>query len=251
MTGRLGGKKGNETRYYAVARGYDVPKSNIVLTRRIPAQPLEDAVLAVVREAIGSLPDLEGVGKGLIEQNARQQNQDTQSPDQIAQEVRRKQKQLALLSDDVELEDDDVLTEKATTIRAQMRTLQQRQREATQPSQAHHFSSDAIAAEIAQEMQDYAKSLDERDNPHTVRLLGLLLGSLVVDLETREFELDISLPSWMGSTLRRRGPMSLDQLTACKPFMQAHPENRAMNAEFTRLNQEESGRYFCRRRQAA
>src|SRR5690606_8614832 len=56
LTGRTTGKP--KTRYYAIHRGFTVPKVEKTMRRLIPAGPLEQAVLEVVREALMATPDL-------------------------------------------------------------------------------------------------------------------------------------------------------------------------------------------------
>ena len=232
MTGRLSGKPGHEVRKYAVSRGETVPRTNNTLKKRIHGQPLEDAVVAVVREVLLNVPNLHDALANIIQDNMRQVRDDTENPEQLQKEILRKQKQLALLSDDVELEEDGVLTKKAEKIKADLRALKQRQQAVPQPAKRKTLAPDALADEMANEILGYSKVLDQRDNPHIARLLGLLISRMTADLETKEVEIEFSLPSWVGAALHKRGPMGLDELTAYNPLIEAHPENQQIWAQF-------------------
>ena len=80
-------------------------------------------MVSVVREVVRSIPDLQAMLKELILQNMKTVQNDVENPEQLKKEIQRKQKQLALLTDDVQLEDDDVLTRKCNKIKADIRAL--------------------------------------------------------------------------------------------------------------------------------
>jgi hypothetical protein len=250
MTGRVGGKKGKETRSYAVSRGTTVPKSNNILKRRVPAQALEDAVVAVVREVIRSIPDLADMLKELILQNMKTVQDDVEKPEQLMKEIQRKQKQLALLTDDVQLEDDDVLTRKCNKIKADIRALNLRLQQIPQAKQLDKSGADAIAARFAKEILDSADALGEPHNVQNYRLLELLISRMEVDLETMEVEIDFAFPSWAGSALQH-GPLGLDSLSAYKRRIEAHPENKQILGHFRCSKEDKLACYTCKRRLAA
>jgi hypothetical protein len=228
MTGRVSGK---DHRRYAVARGESVPKSNNILRRRVPAEALEDAIVSVVREVVRSIPDLQAVLKELILQNIKTVQDDVDNPEQLKKELQRKQKQLALLTDDVQLEDDDVLTRKCNKIKADIRALHLRLQQIPQSKQMDKSAADAIAAKSAKEILDSADSLGELHNTETYRLLELLIRRMQVDLETMEVEIDFTFPSWVGSALQQ-GAVGLDSLSAYRQRIEAHPENSVNLAHF-------------------
>jgi ribosomal protein L7Ae-like RNA K-turn-binding protein len=253
MTGRVGGKKGKERRTYAVNRGEKVPKSNNILKRRVPADALEEAVVAIVREVVRSVPDLKSMLKELIVQNMKTVQDDVEKPEQLEKEIKRKQKQLALLSDDVQLEeDDDVLTRKCDKIKADIRSLRLRLQQIPQTKQMDKAGADAIAAKFAKELLDSAESLGNARDVQTYRLLELLISRMQVDLETLEVEIDFAFPSWFGGALQH-GPLGLDSLSAYRQRHEAHPENTLKLADYhCQFNDKSRDRCVqCRRRPAA
>lgn len=249
MTGRLSGKKGKEVRKYAVSRGANVPKTDNILTRRIHAQPLEDAVLELVRQVVRSIPDLQTALKELIIQNTETVREETENPQQLQKEIQRKKRQLDVLSDDVDLEDDDVLTRKIATIKADIRALNLRLQKLPQHRRAEKTDVDAIAAKFAKEILDCSDTLGSSNNKQIYRLLDLLISRMEADLETMEVEIDFSIPSWVGSALQRAGAMGLDELSAYKQFIETHPGNGLKIAGFRcdYLRQEGQSCFNCRR----
>lgn len=250
MTGRLAGKKGKEVRYYAVARGEGVPKTNNVLSKRISAQPLETAVMGVVREVLLNRPNIEDTIKRLVGQHVRQRQDDEHSPQQLEREVQRKQKQLALLSDDVTIEDDDPLDRKTKALKAEINSLQQRLREARPLERRPATDVGTIAAELARELADFGRQIDQQDVPHIQRLLGLVVAKMEADLITKEIEVELSLPSWVGEVLQKHGPLGLDELSAYRPFIEAHPAHRLVLGTFRCDRQARPVCYICRRKAA-
>jgi hypothetical protein len=246
MTGRVGGTKGKERRSYAVSRGETVPKSNDILRRRVPAQALEDAVVAVVREVVRSIPDLQALLNELILENMKTVQGDVEKPEELKKEIQRKQKQLALLTDDVQLDDDDVLTRKCNKIKADIRALNLRLQQIPQSKQMDKSGVEAIAAKFAKEILDSLDSLGDSRNVETFRLLELLISRMEIDLETMEVEIDFAFPSWVGSALQH-GPVGLDSLSAYKERIEAHPQNRGILGVFRCIRDGRPPCYVCRR----
>ena len=251
MTGRVGGKKGKEVRTYAVAKGHNIPRTNNVLAKRIRAKPLEDAVMGVVRQVVTSQPNLKAALKKLIEQNIRQVQDDSKNPDQLHKEIERKQKQIILLSDGVELEEDDVLTNKVKKIKAEIWALKRRQQTSPQQAKRKDLDPDTLAKAMAKELQSHATKLNQRNNPHVGSLLGLLISRMEADLETKEIEIELSVPTWVGTALNSRGPLGLDELTAYSPINETHSKNELSLGVFDCRYAQNPVCYTCKRRIAA
>ena len=74
MTGRITGRSPYRRRYYRVSQAYSAPRSaDAVLRKSIPAEPLEQAVLAIVQTMLLRAPDIRDRIKGKI----RKQYQET------------------------------------------------------------------------------------------------------------------------------------------------------------------------------
>jgi hypothetical protein len=169
-----------------------------------------------------------------------------EKPEELKKEIQRKQKQLALLTDDVQLDDDDVLTRKCNKIKADIRALNLRLQQIPQSKQMDKSGVEAIAAKFAKEILDSLDSLGDSRNVETFRLLELLISRMEIDLETMEVEIDFAFPSWVGSALQH-GPVGLDSLSAYKERIEAHPQNRGILGVFRCIRDGRPPCYVCRR----
>ena len=99
LTGRTLGKKNARYRYYAVHRGFMVPKAERTLRRLIPAEPLEKVVLESVRETLGHAADLRERIVKLIEKQQQDQAGDKQDIKALEREREKLRTQLELAID--------------------------------------------------------------------------------------------------------------------------------------------------------
>ena len=130
------------------------------------------------------------------------------------------------------MEDDDPVARRAATLKAEINALKERMRGAVVSQPAATMDIGAIAAALAKELEDFGRKIDQQDVPHIQRLLLLVVQRMEGDLVTKEVEVDLSLPSWLGEALQRHGPVGLDELFAYRPFIKAHPENAQVLAQF-------------------
>ncbi|MEX2673459.1 MAG: recombinase family protein [Phycisphaeraceae bacterium] len=256
MTGRQGGKKGYEIRYYAVARGAGVPKSDSVLGRRVPAEPLERAVMDVVRAVLLNKCDLLTGMTKLLEQQRLKRDQATaiNSIDQDRRELTRCKKQLASLVDDIAVDDeeDDPLVGKIDAIKRKIQILQQRIEGAKPKSDVRPVNPMSNAQKLVGELHHFGENLKPEDIAGVRALLKILIDRIEVDLETKEVEIVFALPTWMAGVLSSGDGLGLDQLSAYRPSIEAHLENGVILATFhCKLEGKRTDRCFkCSRRAA-
>ena len=65
------------------------------------------------------------------------------------------------------------------------------------------------------------------------RLLEVFVSKLVVDLETKEVEVEFAVPSWIGKRLLTPTKVCLDELIGSRPLHQAHAGAAVAVAIFT------------------
>ena len=73
LTGRIGGKR-NQVRYYQISKARSSPRSDHPLKAFIPAEPLERAILAVLREVMANRPDVRGAVERALQKRAAEQD---------------------------------------------------------------------------------------------------------------------------------------------------------------------------------
>ncbi len=198
MTGILSGKKGHDYRYYAVSRAMDVPKSQDILRRRIPAEPLEKVVMEILRTTLLNKPDLLEKLKQILGGEQKQQHEGP-SVEEDGKELKRCRTQLTLLVDGINVESqDDVLSRKVAEIKQKIQVLERRMVNPVQTDAPRPRKDPNVSIEkLADELQQFGQKLDSQDVPSIRKLLELLVQKMEVDLETREVEIILALPSWM------------------------------------------------------
>ncbi len=233
MTGRQSGKKGHTHQYYAVSRAQSVPKSDNLLRHRIPAEPLEQAVMEILRATLLNKPDLmEGLKQILA--NEQKQQPERQNVEQYRKEMKRFRNQLALLADDVNVEnEDDALSRKVAEIKRKISDMEQRVKYAQTDPQQPRSDPKVSIEKLANDLQEFGQKLDPMDIPGIAKLLELLVERMEVDLETREVEIVFALPSWMAQACKSSPQVGLDALSVYKPLIETHPENSVILAVFT------------------
>jgi len=244
MTGRQSGKKGHTHRYYAVSRAQSVPKSNDLLRRRIPAQPLEKAVMEILRATLLNKPDLMAGLKQMLA-NQQKQQPERQNVEEYRKELKRCRNQLALLADDVDVEnEDDALSRKVSEIKRKISALEQRVKYAQTDPQRPRSESKVSIEKLANDLQEFGQKLDPMDVPGIAKLLELLVERMEVDLETGEVEIVFALPSWMAQACGSSSQVGLDALSVYRPIIETHPENGVILAVFA-CKREAVPRHAC------
>jgi hypothetical protein len=221
MTGRTTGKKGKRKRYYTVSRAFNAPDENRIMRRLIPAEPLEQIVLELVRLALLQTPDLRERVEHRVRVHTDQCYQDHAQLQDLLKQRETLGKRLEWVIDNFDPELKEVADRKIAELQGQLRSVKQR---IAVCEQAVPMSEDAIA-ESVEEVQDFIEGLAEKladAPPATLReYLRLLIGKLVVDLETREVVLQVRLPDFLEPQELR---VCLDEGFACKTYNQAHPD---------------------------
>jgi hypothetical protein len=249
MTGVQSGKKDHTYRYYAVSRAQAVPKSNDLLRRRIPAEPLEKAVIDILRATLLNKPDLMAGLKQILASQQKQQPE-VQNVEEYRKELKRCRNQLAMLADDVNVEnEDDALSRKVAEIKRKISDLQQRVTYAQNDPQRPRRESKVSVEKLANDLEEFGKNLDPRDTPGIAKLLELLVERMEVDLETRDVDIVFALPSWMAQVCHSTPQVGLDALSVYKPIIETHPENGFILAVFVCKREEvpRHGCFTCRR----
>ena len=191
----------------------DSPKSDNLFRHRIPAEPLEQAVMEILRATLLNKPDLmEGLKQILA--NEQKQQPERQNVEQYRKEPKRLRNQLALLGDDVNVEnEDDALSRKVAEIKRKISDMEQRVRYAQTDPQQPRSDPKVSIEKLANDLQEFGQKLDPMDIPGIAKLLELLVERMEVDLETREVEIVFALPSWMAQACGSLPKVGLDALS--------------------------------------
>ncbi|MCH7994440.1 MAG: recombinase family protein, partial [Planctomycetes bacterium] len=223
MTGRPTGRKPYRKRYYAVSRAFSAPKSgDSVLRKLVPAEPLEQIVLAIVQTMLLRVPDI----RDRIKDTIRKQYQESVVTDADLAELKKRRDSVTRKLEFALEELDDVGREavrgKLKKWQAELRAIDERIRR-TRPAAALNGEDVETATDaILDRITTFAKSMDDLPAVAVRRLLEAVVHRAVVDLETRSVEIELRLPAWLMDGSK---PMCLDTAFACKTDIETHHEN--------------------------
>ncbi|MEE9297087.1 MAG: recombinase family protein [Phycisphaerae bacterium] len=229
MTGITTGKRGSKRRYYRVNRAYSAPDADSVMRRMVPADPLEQAILETVKQTLLGLPDLRDRIESRVRAELEATSRDNAQLGKLAQERDTIRGKLKLIIDRFDPEMKDLLDDEIGALQARLRSVNERisRCESVKPTDDKAISE--IVDQTVAAIHDLANMLVDAP-PATLRqLLQALISRLVVDLETRDVELEISLPSTVDAGKLR---MCLVEGFACKSYNETHQRVAAAIAVF-------------------
>ncbi len=228
LTGHTSGNN-KKIRYYRDREAYAKPDGDDVQRNLIPADPLEKAVLETVKQTLLALPDLRERIERQVRAELEATSQDNAQLDELVKEREAIRGKLKLILERFDPEMQDLIDDEIGALKAQLRSVNERisRCESVKPTDDKAISE--IVDQTVAAIHDLATILTDAP-PATLRqLLNVLISRLVVDLETRDVELEISLPSTInGEKLR----MCLVEGLACKSYNETHQSCPATIAAF-------------------
>jgi hypothetical protein len=207
MTGKRHGRNG-EKRSYRVPLAARCPQTDSVLNRAINATALEKEMLKVLREVLLSKPDLKEALRRAASSHAHK-HQPLDDRPQIEKALLRRQKQIAAALENLSGEDelDRPIENKLAEYRAEVARLTAALR--LSPTPRAPVNIDQAAEQLTTEFVEFGSNLDDKDNAIIHELFGLLIHKMEADLVTKEIDIELAIPSWIGSAMRDGGMMSL------------------------------------------
>lgn len=197
LTGRYEGSKHCRCRYYGVSKAIHSPISDDgVLRRRIPAEPLESAVLSALRVVVANR---EGVRRRIKEIVARERRSSTDGPrriDILTAERKTIEAKIEFIVEDLDRVGRDAAKRKLQQLQDRLRAIDSEMRSLAR-EKAAPSDPDAIVDTVMQQLARLDSSLPP---PQVREVLRSLVASLVVDLEDRNAELKLAIPDWAEIT---------------------------------------------------
>jgi|GEM_PF-1824704 len=244
MTGRSFSHGEHHHRYYAVSRARSNPTSESILSTLIPAQLLEDEVMKVVKEAFTSFDGIEDVVRATVEEHqasdkSKLHNRPRLLQDQelILSKIEFWVTQLGDLGEDVVVAKVKPLKDDLAQIR---RSLSQ-----NLPVAIPTMPADEIVTVVRQLCAEYLATLTEASSAAVRQILQILVQRMEVDLETREVEIDLGLPSWsLNASHLNTGDSCLDNPIFRNGVIEAYGDWSIPLAYFS-CTHERIGRHPC------
>jgi hypothetical protein len=257
LTGRTLGKRDAKYRYYAVHRGFTVPKVERTLRRLIPAKPLEQVVLEAVRETLGHAPELRERILALVEKQQQDRAGDAGDLKKLERERDRIRTQIEVAIDILGEAGREAAESKLRQLRTKLEQINGRIQKALEASPTIKGDAAAIADQIVLSLSKLGQRLDGMPSNLLRQLLAALISKLVVDLDTKNVEIELALPDWATLTkLNADGDVCLESTFARRCSYQANQENAAKIAVYychgiDRRHLRLPGCFDCKRRKAA
>ena len=219
MTGRRTGKKNCKKRYYAVSRALSTPTSDRTLRRMIPAEPLEQCVLAALRLILTETDYLRPKLRAIVLDQVRGAQRGDNDTEKLKAEQAKIERQMSFLLDDLDEVGRTTLKQKMTALQNRLKQIHSEIRRAatTQPTVA---DADLIAEKVCDRLSQLGEELPSMPVAAARSVLQQFVSKLVVDLETRDAEVEFALPDWAADAL---SGVCLDDNLAYKSDNEAQP----------------------------
>jgi hypothetical protein len=217
MTGRIGGRR-NQVRYYQVTRARNNPRTDNPLKGFVAAEPLERAILGVLREVLVNRSDLRDAVKRALDRLSADQDGGKNDRTSMERELNRRQRQIASALDSLIGDEaaDQPIQDRINRYRSEAARLSAALRAV--PVAAPIMDIDSVADRVANDLADLSKNFLGDDLETLRQIVGLLVGRMEADLTTKEIEIDLRIPNWLAASLTRQPTLGLDAMLTCKPF---------------------------------
>jgi len=187
----------------------------------IPAEPLEECVVAIVRAMLLRATDIRERIKAAI----HQQHCETAVGGADINELKKKRDEIArkleFALDALDEIGRDAAKAKIKRWQTELRTIDERIRRAQPASKPRGNDVETTVNAIIERIGELGRSMDGMSNVALRRLIETVVHRAVVDLETRNVELELKLPSWLMDASK---PMCLDATFGCKYDIETHHE---------------------------
>lgn len=186
-----------EYRYYRVNRGSTHPKKGCIISRCIPADMLENAAISVVQEAVSSYDGYVPVVRAVMDEERQSKIRDKE-------DVKKLVKEREAVEDTIEFYVRDMIgvlgieavRQKTEPMREELMELNRRIAVAKSVEYVEQPLVAVTAEAVEAKCRELASSLAGMERMQVRNLLHVMMGKAVVDLETRETEFEVRMPSW-------------------------------------------------------
>ena len=197
-------------RYYRVSKSSNRPRSGSILSKMVPADAIENAVLVQVRSVLLTAPiHLQRVVEQIM---AWQRSRQTDNTDHraVERDLHQIQASIDLVIQQAGLLGQDEATTRLERLTAQKRALQSKLAPADEWDELDENEVKAVAAAILRQFEDIGRGMGGLPLIEQRRLVEMFVESATVDLETMEAHIVVRFPNWAAIERRERGEFCLD-----------------------------------------
>lgn len=194
LVGVLCGRVGHKVRYYRHKRGRRGYRKNSVFNRMFPAESLEKAVMDVVQNMLNDLPSLrEQILKFVTEESIVTDNASRLEELRNRREQLRKRTELI-----VSTLDDETLADarpELERLRIERRSLDEQIAAKHAAAQVRTIDPNELTDRIVAQLSELSNCIKTMPTFALRQLLGSLVEKVVADMESKEVEIFLALPS--------------------------------------------------------
>lgn len=252
MTGRNSTHwDGKSARWYSVSRAYTSPTSDQTLRTYVHAEPLEHAVLELLRDALLQAPDLRPQIRREVERQLKAALVDGDDIAKLNAEAEALRRKFEFIIDDLGTLGREVAKQKVEQIEAQLRAVNDRLVRAGAAVSGATIDVNKAADGLVGRLAQTAKTMRDLPPSSLRRLLQVLIARMEVDMVTREVEIELALPLWAALDAGAyENAIRLDTNSACRVGIEATDPALPLGAYACAIVRGPIC-YRCRRRSAA
>lgn len=224
MSGRLSGTGRSRTRYYRASRANSTPRTDPILNRSVPAEPLEQTLLALLQRVLTCGNDVERDVRAAIDRARQRTRSATDDPARLRARRDATKRKLALAIDTLDAVGQDAARETLNRLQSEIRSLDDQIRQAERAAPPP-LDVDKEVARVTSILTNLGARLHELPPVALRRLLAVFVSKAEVDLETRNVKIELRLPEFAWGAMEGMG---LDPMLPCKTGIEAHDEAGAI-----------------------
>jgi hypothetical protein len=196
LVGVLCGRVRKKVRYYRHRRGRRGYLKGSIFNRVVPAGPLEEAVVGVARQILTSETDLRDRIVAFVESEARKTgpNEALTELQQRREQVKRRTKLIVATLDEETLVD---AKDELERLKTERRALDEQLAAAEAATAMRSLDPQAVADEVVAKLRLMAADATDMPKFALRQFLASVVGRVVVDMETKDVEVEIMLPMGM------------------------------------------------------
>lgn len=196
MSGRGKGRPSSPRRYYAVSKAYILPSSDRIGRRLVPADAIETAVLAAVREALMQSSDLRAQVEATIRAEMAAVERDEGELARLHAEREQVGRQIAFVVEELGTLGREAAKAKVRELESKLAALADRITKAELSAAGATVDVPAAVERVMATLADMGHRMNGLPMRALRSLMSVLISRLEIDLETMAFDLELALPDW-------------------------------------------------------
>lgn len=197
LTGVLCGRPSNRIRYYRHRRGAREYQKGSIFNRMFLAEPLEQAVVAFVQAVLSHTDDLaDRINRSVTAQLA-QMSADGEDLIALRQKREAVRKRLEFVVANLDPATLAEATGAISRIRQELQSIDQQIATKETASAMQSLDPALIASRVRERCLALTSGLADCPKHQLRELLRLIVDRIIVDMETKSFEIHLALPNWI------------------------------------------------------